>query len=165
MITIRETKEKDLKDILLLWNNGEVMRYVGFPQGLGYDDVHMASWFRTLQEKNTAKHYTIRGSNEQFVGETYWGLRTKDGLAAVDIKIMPDAQGRSYGRIALAYAIDQAFLDPRVSAVYVDPHKENERAIRMYRRLGFKDAIRPSKLDPFETFMIIHSSTWKEKRR
>ena len=36
-ITIRETSETDLENILLLWNNGEVMHFVGFPNGIGVD--------------------------------------------------------------------------------------------------------------------------------
>lgn len=34
-VNIKETKEEDLKNTLLLWSNGEVMKFVGFPNGLG----------------------------------------------------------------------------------------------------------------------------------
>ncbi|NLC94884.1 MAG: hypothetical protein GX676_04250 [Bacilli bacterium] len=34
-IMIKETTEEDLDNIMTLWNNGEVMKYVGFPEGLG----------------------------------------------------------------------------------------------------------------------------------
>ncbi len=32
-ITIRETTERDLENIMNLWNNGEAMFFVGFPDG------------------------------------------------------------------------------------------------------------------------------------
>ena len=32
---IRETARDDLENIMSLWNNGDVMRYLGYPDGLG----------------------------------------------------------------------------------------------------------------------------------
>lgn len=36
-ITVKETGNEDLQNVMELWNNGEVMFYVGFPNGLGTD--------------------------------------------------------------------------------------------------------------------------------
>jgi hypothetical protein len=33
-ITIRPTRREDLENVRALWNDGDVMQYVGFPQGL-----------------------------------------------------------------------------------------------------------------------------------
>ena len=38
MIEIRETTEKDLKNVQRLWADGDVMRFVGFPDGLHQTD-------------------------------------------------------------------------------------------------------------------------------
>ena len=37
-VRLRPTQLEDLKFLQALWNDGEVMRYVGYPQGLGIDD-------------------------------------------------------------------------------------------------------------------------------
>jgi len=42
-ITISETREKHLPDLMKMWNDGEVMKYVGFPDGLGMDMAKMES--------------------------------------------------------------------------------------------------------------------------
>lgn len=49
-IFLRPTQLKDLDFLQHLWNDGEVMRYVGYPHGLGIDEQGMREWFRRLEE-------------------------------------------------------------------------------------------------------------------
>lgn len=42
MISIRETTSRDLKDVQKLWADGDVMKFVGFPEGLHETDEKMA---------------------------------------------------------------------------------------------------------------------------
>ena len=38
-IIIKETTKNDLDNVILLWNNVEVMQFIGFPEGLGITEV------------------------------------------------------------------------------------------------------------------------------
>lgn len=164
IISIRETKASDLGNLLSLWNNGAVMTFVGYPNGLGYDIGQMDRWYENLIKNDTAKHYVMIHDKMGFIGETYWGLRSEHGLAAVDVKLIPAAQGQSFGKIALSYALDRAFSDSRVTAAYVDPHPDNTRALNLYRHLGFKDQPRPSYLAPSTSYLELSKDQWISKR-
>jgi hypothetical protein len=37
MVILRKTSEGDFPNLITLWNDGRVMKWVGFPNGLGYD--------------------------------------------------------------------------------------------------------------------------------
>ena len=48
MIEILETCEKDLGDVQWLWADGDVMRYVGFPEGLRQSNEEMGRWYEWI---------------------------------------------------------------------------------------------------------------------
>lgn len=67
----------------------------------------------------------------------YWG-EIEPNLRAMDIWIGPrDALNRGYGTQMMTQAIDDAFADPSVTAIVIDPLNSNTDAHRFYRRLGF----------------------------
>ena len=42
MVTIKETTREDIKNVQRLWADGDVMRFVGFPDGLHETANHSA---------------------------------------------------------------------------------------------------------------------------
>lgn len=70
----------------------------------------------------------------------YWG-EIEPNLRAMDIWIGPkEALNRGYGTQMMTLAIDEAFGDPAVTAIVIDPLNSNTEAHRFYRRLGFEVA-------------------------
>lgn len=68
----------------------------------------------------------------------YWG-DIEPNLRAMDIWIGPkDALNRGYGTQMMTLAADQAFADPAVTAIVIDPLNSNTDAHRFYQRLGFE---------------------------
>ncbi|MEQ8936862.1 MAG: GNAT family N-acetyltransferase [Amphiplicatus sp.] len=68
----------------------------------------------------------------------YWG-DCGPGLRAFDIWIgEAEARGRGVGAEIMRQALAAAFADAAVEAVVIDPLASNERAIRFYERIGFK---------------------------
>ena len=66
------------------------------------------------------------------------------GTVAVDCFVgVPEMLGRGHGSAMLRLYAD-ALLAEGAAAVVIDPDPENERAVRAYRRAGFRDvALRP----------------------
>ena len=44
-VTLRKTTQVDFDSLMKLWNDGRVMQWVGFPNGLGYDREAVEAWF------------------------------------------------------------------------------------------------------------------------
>ena len=133
-LEIHETTEDDLKNIQGLWNNKDVMYWVGFPKGLHKTMAQLHDWLRKLPTRS-AKHYSIYEKSLGYCGETAYRLENK--TAIMDIKLLPIAQGHGIGQKALQFALVQAF---QAGAKYaqVTPFEINNRSIHLYRKLGFK---------------------------
>ena len=144
-LMIRETTIEDLENVLNLWNDGDVMKFVGFPNGLGVDLNHLKEqWFPTVNKNNKRKHYSIYHEDLGYCGESFYSVH--DNLkCALDIKLLACARGKGIAYKALKHAINEAFTLGKAKVVYVDPNKKNEKAIALYKKLGFIEHKHPSK--------------------
>lgn len=145
-LEIRETAEEHIGDLRRLWANGDVMKFVGFPNGLQCSSEEMRDWHASIRAtRPRVNHFSIF-LNDHYIGETYYNIDTQHGnLASLDIKLLSQARGKGVAGRALSFAIDQAFKNGAVK-VYVDPVKENRKAIALYERLGFAVAQPPKHL-------------------
>ena len=136
MIIVKETTAEDLVNVKLLWADGDVMKFVGFPEGLHETDESMHRWFsRILSSRPATNHFSIF-DNDIYCGETFYSIDEKSSSASLDIKLFKFARGKGIAAAALAYAIEEAFKNG-AKKVWVDPNLANEKAIALYERLGF----------------------------
>jgi RimJ/RimL family protein N-acetyltransferase len=147
-IELRPTSEADLPDLMALWNDGRVMAYVGFPDGLGATPDSMAAWFRRLVADPSRRHRSIHAPEIGFCGEAYVAVDALHDLATLDIKLRPEAQGRGIASRALGRVLAEVFDGALANRAYVDPSRHHDRALRLYDRLGFLEADRPAWLGP-----------------
>ena len=147
-IELRPTSEADLPDLMALWNDGRVMAFVGYPNGLGATPDSMAAWFRRLVADPSRRHRSIHDPHLGFCGEAYVAVDPSHDLAALDIKLRPEAQGRGIASRALQQVLEEIFAGALAGRAYVDPSRHNERALRLYERLGFVETTRPAWLGP-----------------
>ena len=137
MIAVRETTAEDLKDVQRLWADGDVMRFVGFPDGLIKTDEEMKKWYQWIESNRPAlNHYSIF-ENGKYCGESFYQIDTEQKSAALDIKLFGLARGRGIAAAGLSHAIREAFRNG-AETVWVDPNPENGKAIALYQRLGFR---------------------------
>ncbi|NLJ80295.1 MAG: GNAT family N-acetyltransferase [Firmicutes bacterium] len=159
-LTIKETEKEDLGNLRALWNDGEVMFFVGFPQGLGITREETEQWLEGAIAKPQRCHYSIYADQIGFCGEAFYNV-DDHGLAALDIKLLPKARGKGIAFRALTFAINQAFASGLAERAYVEPHPGNEKARQLYKRLGFKAKPRPDYLEEGQTYLELSKSQWK----
>ncbi len=159
-IKIIETSEDDLENILSLWNNGDVMSFVGFPNGLEITMEKLVEWLPWATSKPTRCHYSIYHEELGYCGETFYNVDQKHELAALDIKLFPKARGMGIAEYSLRFAINQAFHIGNAKRVYVDPHIENKKAWKLYRKLGFSIRPRPDFLEEWDTYLELTRNEW-----
>ena len=137
MIEVKETGITDLNDVRRLWADGDVMRFVGFPDGLRRTEEQMRDWFRWIESNRPAlNHYSIF-EDGNYCGESFYELDAEHRSAALDIKLFGFARGRGVAAEGLSFAIKEAFRNG-AETVWVDPNPENAKAIALYERLGFR---------------------------
>ncbi|MDO4432587.1 MAG: GNAT family N-acetyltransferase [Aerococcaceae bacterium] len=146
-IVIKETQFSDLTHIQSLWNDGDVMYYVGFPDGLGITVPELEKWLAHILEKrpHQKNHYSIYDNEGNYCGEAYYAIDAALSIAAVDIKLFCHARGKGIAKKALLHAINEAF-NHGATEVYVTPNIDNTRAIKLYQTLGFQKQPAPLEL-------------------
>ena len=53
-VRLRSTRKEDLPELVALWNDGDVMKWVGFPAGLGYDIEKASRWLTGMNANPSA---------------------------------------------------------------------------------------------------------------
>ena len=136
MIIVRETERADLPCVKALWADGDVMKFVGFPDGLKQTDEQMEKWFERISASRPHRNHYSVFEDGRYCGESFYAIDNATSSASVDIKLFAFARGRGIATKALTHAIEQAF-ENGAEKVWVDPHRDNIKAIALYERLGF----------------------------
>ena len=145
MIEIKETTARDIENIQRLWADGDVMRFVGFPDGLIKTDEEMKNWFMWIESNRPVlNHYSIF-EDGKYCGESFYKIDREHQCAALDIKLFRFARGRGIATAGLTHAIKEAFRNG-AETVWVDPNPENTKAIALYKRMGFRQKDFPDHL-------------------
>ena len=145
MIEVRETTVHDIKNVQRLWADGDVMKFVGFPDGLHRTEEEMKNWFRWIESgRPDLNHYSIF-EDGVYCGESFYRIDPEHQSAALDIKLFAFARGRGIAAAGLSHAIREAFRNG-AETVWVDPNPENAKAITLYKRLGFRQKEFPDHL-------------------
>ena len=155
-ITIRKTEQEDLANVQRLWAAPEVMRFVGFPEGLQESLEYLeGEWLPWVQNPPKRQHYSVYADSVGYCGESFYSV-DETGLACMDIKLLPEARGKGIAFRALAHALKEAFETGGAQRAYVDPAPENEKALKLYARLGFREVPRAAHLeDPGYSYVYL----------
>ncbi len=146
MVIITETTKADIPNIQSLWASGEVMHFVGFPDGLHKTVEEMEAWYERLEAARPERNHYCIFDGDTYCGEAFYRIdREHDDHAAMDIKLFPFARGKGIAALGLSHAINEAFKNG-AKAVRVDPNPKNEKAIALYKRLGFVEKPLPEYL-------------------
>ena len=163
VVKICPTEANDLPDLLRLWNDGRVMRWVGFPEGLQYDSEYVAEWLSVINSKPDRHHYVIRDAALEFCGELYYKIDYVHHMASLDIKLVPEAQGKGIATEALGALIDLVFrTEHGVESVWVEPWPENKAAQRLYSRCGLSQRSRPAHLGEGPSYWELRRTEWSD---
>lgn len=77
-ITIRQTGMNDLAQTVALWNDGDVLKFVGFPDGLDYDMQNMERWLSRIETARPKRNRcSIYDRTLGYCGETTLGCVSK----------------------------------------------------------------------------------------
>ncbi len=160
-VSFRSTERGDGEDLIGLWNDGRVMEWVGFPEGLGYTQGMFETWLEAVEGDSNRYHFVVHSDEVGFCGELYYDLGRGGRRASLDIKFQPQAQGRGLAVEALRGLIRLVFeTEAEVEAVWTEPRPENQSAQRLYERCGLKPGDRPADLPPGTSYWALRRGEW-----
>jgi RimJ/RimL family protein N-acetyltransferase len=164
MPEIKQTSQQDLPDLIRLWNDGRVMRWVGFPEGLGYDAPKIQEWFEALEQNPLRHHFVIHEDQIGFCGELFYRSDPEHQRASLDIKLLPEAQDRGIATQALTWLIATVFEnEPGIEEVFTEPNHGNEKSQKLYARCGLQPRPRPKDLHPADSYWSLKRGEWERK--
>jgi len=120
-----------------LWESSEVMSNVGYPNGLGLSSDEYTKAMKRLADCRDAIYLAIEDKSGIFMGEAKLAFPDETNQCHHDLKLLPDFQGKG-----IAYAVWGLLLERTRSRwpgaiPTVTPSVSNEKAITLYRKLGF----------------------------
>lgn len=148
-IRVRKLKHSDIPIIAGWWNNGLLMKDMGFINGMGVTESSLLSRFNkqltdndTILERRLFIITDIQTGKE--IGELQYGeLDLKNKKCRIAIKISEiDFQGKGLGEEALSLFMDYLISEFNLHKLEIDTIHNNVRAYKLYKKLGFNETER-----------------------
>lgn len=141
-INLRPIGEADLP-VLAGWDGDPAIIAV---MGRRFAEQSPERWLKGLQTRRSSRAWIIE-MDDQPVGEVELAqINNRSGTAEIRICIgEKERWGQGIGGEAMRLILAHAFEAMRLAAIYLRVFTTNERAVRLYERLGFrKEAILPA---------------------
>ena len=149
-LRVRMLNYSDIPTIIKWWNDGAVMKDMGFENGMGITESSLLSRFKKQLEADDttildSRMFIITDRNTgQEIGELQYGeldLQNKKCRIAVKIAEI-DYQGKGLGEESLSLFIGYLAAELGLSKIEIDTIHDNLRAYNLYKKLGFLETKR-----------------------
>jgi len=144
-LILRQPKDTDFSFLKKMWENGKVMKYVGFPSGLRQSDNKIRKWIDEWCTGDRLRLVVEDKKTKKPIGETGYRIEKKypyeknKKVAALDIKIGdPNFWRKGLAAEALSALIAKLRNTSDIDIFEVTPNIENKAALKLYKKLGFK---------------------------
>lgn len=97
-LQIRLAEPGDAAFICALWNDPRVMRFVGFPNGLGESEERLRANIANRGDSEFRQLLVVSLKDSgQVIGQCKMERPDVDGISETDVKLHPDFWGQRYG--------------------------------------------------------------------
>ncbi|MDD3803617.1 MAG: GNAT family N-acetyltransferase [bacterium] len=174
-LSVRKMKpcSADADFISSLWQNGDVMKFVGFPEGIKESPENIIRITKERIKKGTEHHLIIERKGKS-IGEALIRYDKKDKFAETDVKLLPKYQGRGYGIEVKRVLLMWIFKNTDARGVKATPNVKNIASIMMQEGVGGKRIKRiryefPKNMSsftiPVESYLyIVYRRNWEKQK-
>lgn len=136
-LVVRAATLEDAGLYFSLWTDPQVMRNVGFPDGLPITREEIETRLRDQGETVFDRLLVVEhGGTGERIGECKMCLPDEGGIATTDVKLLPAFWGHRYGVEVKRGLLDYLFTHTDCQAVEATPNVENVASIRMQEAVG-----------------------------
>lgn len=145
---IRATRHEDLHFLQTLWNDGDVMRFKGYPHGMHVTDACMEQWWAMTPQALSSEtstsplappHCVIELLDGTLIGELTYSVDAQQ-RAIMDLKLATPYWRHGYAAEALTTVLRELFATCTVKKAVIEPSPTNTSALELLRRCGFHPA-------------------------
>lgn len=174
-LLIRLAELEDAAFICSLWNDPRVMRFVGFPHGLGENEERLRA---NIAQRGDSEFrqllIVVLKESGQRIGQCKMELPDADGISETDVKLHPDFWGCHYGLEVKRALLDHLFTHTACRAVQASPNVANTASIKMQEAVGgvrvaekvyeFPPEMRDKTTPVHAAIYQVARQTWEEQR-
>jgi RimJ/RimL family protein N-acetyltransferase len=128
----------DINFIVNLFNNPEVMKYVGFPKGLGTTFEKEKNNLQKKYNTDDAILLILKKDKNQKIGSCKIGIPNEDKFCEIDYKLLPNFQGKGYGSEILQGLAEFIFKIKKYRGIKTDPNIDNIASQKICEKIGMK---------------------------
>jgi RimJ/RimL family protein N-acetyltransferase len=131
--------EQDIDVLFALWNDPEIMKFVGFPEGLGQSREKIKVQIAGEVGKIFDSVLMIEKRDDgAVVGHCRLGNPSTDGVSAPDLKLLPQYHGKGFGVEILKAIVSYTFANTGTQIVQGTPNQHNLASVKMQEKCGFR---------------------------
>lgn len=139
VVKLAKNKKEHIDFFHALWNNPEVMKNVGFPEGLGISKEEISKILAKDDKKIFDKRLVIElKETGEFIGECKMGTPNEEGISDFDLKLLPQYWGLKLSSEIMPELIDQIFNRCDCDCIEGSPNINNVPSQKMQEKVGFK---------------------------
>ncbi|MBN1230737.1 MAG: GNAT family N-acetyltransferase [Anaerolineales bacterium] len=133
----RKARKDDLEMYVRLWNSAEVMKYVGFPLGLGVTEEEVLQKM-SIQQGGPFNSLLVivKKESDEVLGECKMYTPDPQGISSTDLKLLPEYWGNHYGMEIKQGLVKYLFSRTDCRAVESTPNVENIASIKIQEAIG-----------------------------
>jgi len=168
--------DRDVNMFFNLWTNPEVMKFVGFPNGLNITKQAIYEGIADEDEfEYNYKLVAVHRETNQPIGECKLGRPNKEGISETDVKLLPRYWGKGYGTEVKQGLVDYLFTNTDCQAVKATPNKLNIASQKMQEAVGgrkidegvfrFPEEMRSYTIDVPHFVYMVYREDWERIRQ
>jgi len=137
-LVIRVATVADVDLFYDLWTNPQVMKNVGFPQGLRITRSELKQRLQNQGSESEFERMLVieLKATGQTIGECMMHRPNEEGIAEPDVKLLPTFWGNKYGVEVWRRLLAYMFTHTDCAAVQATPNVENVASIKMQEAVG-----------------------------
>lgn len=137
---LRRLKESDAQGMLEWMSDPQIQQWFRFQAGQKNMD-NVLEFIRNAKiqpMEGGSIHYAVANETDEYLGTvSLKNINLKDANAEFAISLRVSAQGKGIGILATKAVLERAFEEICLERVYLNVLSENEKAIRLYKKVGF----------------------------
>ncbi|MCP5094187.1 MAG: GNAT family N-acetyltransferase [Chloroflexi bacterium] len=174
-LKIRVATPDDAEFYYALWTHPQVMKFVGFPNGLQITHEEVVSKLKKPTTGVFERRLVVElKSTSAKIGECCLHGQDEERIASTDVKLLPQYWGHKYGVEIKQGLVAYLFMHTDCVAVEASPNIENIASIKMQEAVGgikireetyeFPEHMRSYTVPVHSVIYRVHRTNWESNR-